>query len=268
MKLLFLVFPIISILLDIDFAVAQTDTIQYEGVKVILQKEHKKNNTCFLFSMGYQLPAWYRVPMIPENSKDMKINGNMKVKVPGWFAGLGIIKTTRTNFEIGILLDYFKSTIPIAYAGQRSTSEWVYEQSGNETSFTDVFEKDIFRISEVISIRATVRYKVPIGKCQIWGGISPGTFAGSIHFSENRKSEPFGTYRETSLGLTFQAGFDYIIKNNKGDDILSLTLFSDLSGPKIEESIISLFEPSWKFINSEGNYAVNPVRLGLSIGIL
>lgn len=251
-----------------DYLFAQADTLKFDGVEVIVPSTgKKKNNTYFLISSGYQLPSCYRVPMIPEISHNMEVRDNMYVKVPGWFAGIGIVKRTRSRFEFGILANYYETSIPVAKSGQRSTSNWVYEQSGNGSYFTEVFENDVDRISEVFSFHATVRYKIPAGKFQFWAGLSPGTFSSKINFSDKQSTIPHGIYRETSLGLKFETGIDFMIKNRTGREVLLFTIFSDFYGPGIEEKMISLFNSGWKFINTEGNNVVNPVRLGFSLGI-
>ncbi len=262
---------LLSILLQLvimcnNSAMAQADTIKYEGVKVIVPTNEKieKDNTYFFISGGYQIPAWYRVPMIPEFPVNMVVDGNMNVKASGWFAGAGLMKRTRTRFEVGITADFFKTIIPVAYGGQRSTSDWVLEQSGVLT--TDVIENNINRMGEVISIRATVRYKIPIGKFRVWGGVSPGTFSSKIYFQQDGKAEPLGNYRQTLLGLNYQAGVDLAVKNKKGKNLMLFTFFSDFAGPMVEERMISLFKPGWEFLNTKGNFIMNPVRLGFAVG--
>jgi len=248
--------------------IAQADTLKYADVKVIVPSIKKKPRTSyFLFSAGYQVPAKYKLPMIPENPYNIDVTGDLNVKVPGWFAGIGLMKRTRSRFEAGLLVDYYRASTPVAYAGQRSTSDWVYERSGSTNYFTDVFENNIDRVSEVFTVRATVRYKLPLGNFRIWGGLAPGTFASNIRFMEEGNSEPLGRYMDTSLGLNYQAGMDYMIKNQKGKDKAAFSLFADFSGPKVEESFISLFRPGWIFKNTEGNYVINPFRVGFCVGL-
>jgi hypothetical protein len=253
------------LLFPVNQAIGQVDSTKFKGVKITVPSKEKKNNTYFILAGGYQNPSWYRVPMIPENHSNLTIKGNMNVKVPGWFAGFGFMKKTRTPFEVGLLVDFYKTSIPVAYSGQNSTSDWLMMvQSGNPNYLS---ANDIDRISEVYSFKASIRYKISLAKTQFWCGLAPGTFSSKVWFKEINNNEPAATYRETSLGLTYQAGINFLIKNSKGKDIFSFTFFSDFSSPKIEEKMISLFEPGWKFMNSEGNYAINPVRLGFAIGI-
>ncbi len=258
---------LIITMFPVNYIFSQADTVKLDGVKVIIpSKEKKKKSSYFIISGGYQLPAWYRVPMIPEYPQNMIIDGNMDVKVPGKFAGIGIMKKSKSRFEFGILANYYETSIPIAMAGQRSTSDWVYEQSGSYT--TDFYTLDIDRISEVFSIRATVRYKIPAGKLQFWGGVSPGTYSSKIEFTDENTIEVFRVFRETSLGVNLETGMDFLVKNKKGKEILMFTLFSDISGPRIEENMNNLFKTTWKFENTDGNNVVNPIRLGFAIGIL
>jgi hypothetical protein len=257
---------ILTFLMFVNQLFAQTDTSVVVGVKVKVPSKEKKNTSYIFLTGGYQNPAWYRVPVIPEFPVNMEIKGD-KVRVPGWFAGIGIMKKTRTKFEVGILADFYKSTIPVAFSGQRSTGDWVLEQSANTTAFTDVFSSDINRVSEVIAIRASIRYKIPAGNFQFWGGIAPGTFSSKVYFSESGFNDALKTYVQTSAGLSFQAGVNLIVKNAQGKDMLRFSFYSDFSSPKIEEKMIGLFKPSWKFINSDGNYAISPVRFGFAIGI-
>lgn len=245
---------------------AQYDTIVHEGVKVIVPLKEKKSNSYLFICGGAQLPAWTKVPMTPEDPKNMILNGRMSVKSAGWFAGIGILKKTKSNFEIGLLGDYYRSSIPVAFSGQRSVSEWVFVQSDSSSLYTDVFANDINRVSEVLSFRASIRYKIPIGKLQLWGGIAPGTFSSRIYFDEKGSGTP-KEYRETRFGMSYQAGFSFQTKDSKGADMLRFTFFADFSGPKVEERFISLFKPGWKFINTDKNYIVNPVRIGLAVGI-
>jgi hypothetical protein len=241
--------------------------MKLDGVKVIIpSKEKKKKSSYFIVSAGYQLPSWYRVPMTQEYPHNMITDGSMNVKVPGKFAGIGIMKKTKSHFEFGILGNYYETNIPIARKGQKSTSDWVYEQSGSYK--TDFDTLDIDRISEVFSIRATVRYKIPAGKFQFWGGIAPGTYSSKIEFTDENTTEVFRVFRETSLGVNFEAGMDFLIKNKKGKEILMFTLFSDILGPRIEENMNNLFKTTWTFENPDGNNVVNPIRLGFAIGIL
>jgi len=247
--------------------IAQVDSMKFDGIKIVVPSKEKAGNTYFFISTGYQFPSWCRVPMIPENARHMNIKGDMNVKVPGWFAGIGIIKKTKTHFEAGLLVDFYTTSIPVAYSGQRSTSEWVYAQNNYLSYFTQIFDNSIHRKSEVISFRASIRYKLPLGRFQFWGGLAPGTFSSTIKYSEENNNEPIKTYRVTTIGLNFQAGIDLIKKNKKGNDMLRFTIFSDFFSPEIEEKMISLFNPGWNFINSEGNYVINPFRLGFALGI-
>ena len=177
------------LLVPVNHTIAQVDSMKFAGIKITVPPKDKNNNSYLFMTIGYQFPSWYRVPMIPENAADMKIRGNMNVKVPGWFAGIGIMKKTGSHFEAGLLVDFYKSSITVAEAGQRSTSDWVYEQSNNLSYYTEVFENNIDRISEVISFRASIRYKLPLGKFQFWGGIAPGTFSSTINYSENHNND-------------------------------------------------------------------------------
>lgn len=265
----FLLFIITLFFLSVAVnADAQGDTLKYEGVKVIVPpKEVNTGNTYFIFSGGYQLPSWYRVPMIPVNQGNVQYRGNIEAKVPGWFTGIGVIKRTRSNFEVGILADYFQNTIPVALSGESSTSEWVFEQPGSTSNITEVFLYDIDRINQVISVRATIRYKIPLGKFQVWGGLAPGTFSTKIYFAESNRNESSHEYLETFLGLSYQAGIDLLIKNKEGENMFKIGILSDFSGPRVEEKFISLFYPGWIYSNKEGNNVVNPVRLGLVVGL-
>jgi hypothetical protein len=269
MRKLYLIFSIFTLFIfPLHNAAAQSDSGEIKGIKIIVPSKEKKNNSYFFISGGYQFASWYKVPMVPENHTGLTTKGHMDVKVPGWFCGIGIMKKTRSNFEVGILADFYRTIIPLAYSGQRSTSDWVFEQTGNVSYFTDVFENDINRISEVYSFRAAVRYKVPIGKFQIWGGLAPGTYASKIYFVEKNSNGAAKEFRETSLGLSYQAGINFVVKNARGKDMLRFTLYSDFGSPGIEEKMISLFNhPTWNYSNSEGNSVINPVRLGFAIGI-
>ena len=263
-----LITSILILLFQVHLIFAQADTMKFEGVKVIVpQSDKKKNNTCFIFSSGYQLAAWYKVPMIPEFPHNMVIDGNMKVKTPGWFAGFGIMKRTRSRFEYGILANYYVTTIPVARLGQRSTSQWVYENTDSVSYFTSLFEYDVNRVCKVISVRASFRYKIPAGKINFWGGVSPGTYSSIIEYTDEKTPKPFRTKRITSLGVNFEAGIDFPFQNKKGNELFMLSFFCDFSGPMIDDSMNNLFKPGWKYINTEKNYVVNPVRLGFAIGI-
>jgi hypothetical protein len=239
---------------------AQEDSKDVDGITIIVEEKDKSKNSYIFISAGYQAPAWIRVPMTPENSPDIHKQGNMKVKVPGWFTGFGIIKKTKSRFEAGLLADYYKSQIPVAYSGQRSTSDWVYDQNFNTGYFTQVFEDDILRVNETLSFRGVIRYKIPVHNFSFWGGLTGGTFSSRISFNEQK-------YVVTSLGATGQAGIDLNIKDSMDKDLFSISIFSDFAGPKIHENMISLFNPNWMYVNSDGNYSVNPFRIGVSVGI-
>ena len=239
---------------------AQEDSKNIDGITIIVEEKDKSKNSYIFISGGYQAPAWIRVPMTPENSPDIHKQGNMKVQVPGWFTGFGIIKKTKSRFEAGLLADYYKSCIPVAYSGQRSTSDWVYEQNFNTGYFTQVFEDDILRVNETLSFRGVIRYKIPVPNFSFWGGLTGGTFSSKISFNE-------ASYVETSLGASLQAGIDFNIKDAMEKDLFSISLFSDFLSPKIHENMISLFNPNWMYVNSDGNYSVNPFRIGVSVGI-
>jgi len=246
---------------------SQTDSSVVVGVKVKVPSKEKKSNSSIFVTGGYQNPAWYRVPVLPEFPLNMEIDGD-KVRVPGWFAGIGVLKKTKSNFEVGLLADFFKTTIPIAISGQRGKSDWVFEQSANISDVTDfAFTTDLNRVSEVIAIRATVRYKIPVGNFQFWGGVAPGTFSSKVYFSQGGFNESIKTYMQTSAGLTFQAGINLMVKNSVGKDLMRFSFYSDFSSPLIEEKLIGLFKPTWKFINTDKNYAISPVRFGFAVGI-
>ncbi len=244
---------------------AQDEPISMKGIEVIIDKTGKTKNSYIFITTGYQFPAWTMVPMTPENSPELYKRSDMEVHIPGWFAGIGIIKKTQSRFEAGLLADYFKSTVPVAYSGQRSTSEWVYEQNNKLDYFTEVSENDINRVNEVLSFRGTIRYKIPFKFFSIWGGLTGGTFSNTVSFPGNTISpEP---YRELSLGLTYQAGFDFLLKDSKARELINFTIYTDLSGPRIEEKIINLNSAGWRYINKEGNNAINPIRAGFALGL-
>jgi hypothetical protein len=254
-------------ILPVNYVTAQVEVKKNSAVKIKVPSKEKKNTSYYFFTIGHQYPTWYNVPMIPQYPVNMVYSGKMKVQVPGWYAGIGIMKKTRTNFEVGLLGDFYKTTIPVALAGQRSTSEWVSEKRGGVSAFTDTFVNDVSRISEVYSIRASIRYKIPVGIFQFWGGIAPGTFSSKIYFAEETKSEPLKIFTATSIGLTYQAGLSLVFKNSKGKDMLRFGFYADFSSPKIEEKIISLFKPGWNYFNTAGNYVINPIRFGFTVGV-
>lgn len=245
---------------------AQKDTSSIVGIKIKVPEKSKKNNSYIFITGGFQNPVFYKLPVIPEFPVNMVLDGN-SAKASGWFAGFGIMKKGKSNFEVGILGDFYKTTIPVAIEGQRSTGDWVYEQTANTSYFTDVFLTDINRVSEVISIRAAVRYKIPVGKIHFWGGIAPGTFSSKVYFSEGGYDKALKATMQTTAGITFQTGVNFVVRNKIGKDILRFTFYSDFVSPKIEEKVVGLFKPSWIYNNREKNYAISPIRFGFAIGI-
>ncbi len=258
-----------SCVLAIPFSsvLSQQDTLKTTDITIIIPGKRQKIDSYIYLTGGYQVPAWIRVPMLPENFSGTKKEGNMEVKVPGWTTGIGIMKKIKKNFELGILMDFYRSTIPVAYSGQRSSSSWVYDMNQDSSYYTQVFSGNINRLSDVFSFRTTFRFKIPAENFCFWGGICAGNFSGSITYSEKNVNDPLRSFRQNEFGLTFQTGIDYISKNKKGKDLMNYTLFLDCSGPRIEENFISLFNTGWKYNNSKGNYMINPFRIGLAIGL-
>jgi hypothetical protein len=247
---------------------SQADTVKYNDIKVIVPKpEKKKSTTCLLLSGGYQVPEFYNVPMVPVTPGDLKVKGDMQAEASGWFAGAALIKRTGSHFEAGIEGSFFRSSVPVAFAGEQSKSAWVFQNNGND-SLTGIFNYEIDRTGDAIVIRALIRYKIPVGNFRIWIGAAPGTFSSKVYFLDKGSMKPSGsTFRATSPGVSFQAGLDYVIKNQRDENVLLFSMFSDFSGPRINESMFSLFnKPNWRYSNQEGNYVVNPFRIGFAIG--
>ncbi|MCB8995566.1 MAG: hypothetical protein H6538_08155 [Bacteroidales bacterium] len=245
---------------------SQAETDNDIGVTVKVPVKEKKSNSYIALTGGYMTPAWYRVPMTAEFPGSMLLKNSMEAKAEGWFAGIRIMKKSKSHFAAGITASYYYSTIPVGFAGMRSGSDWVMEQSGGVSFYTDPLPNDINRVSEVIVIRALVKYNIPFGKFQFWVGLAPGTFSSNIHFTEANQSQDLGSFRATSLGITTQTGLDYLIKNDEGKEKMRFSIFADFGTPRVEEKFISLIKPGWRFINSEGNYVINPLRIGLAIG--
>ena len=260
---LFIIFPGIF-LLNLNNLYSQADTIKHEDVRLIIPVKDKRNaNTYLMLSGGYQIPSWFAVPMIPLNQADLKVNAKGDVKASGWFAGIGLMKRAKSNFEYGFMADFYKTSIPVAYAGQNSSSDWVLSNTGGTPYSSPI---DIYRYSEVFAFRATVRYIIPAGNFQFWGGVAPGTFSSKVYYSENRNSNPLASYLVTDLGINFQAGMDFRIKNHRGEDMMKFGIFTDLTGPRLEESYLHLFNPGWRYNNSRGNSVLNPFRIGFVVG--
>lgn len=245
---------------------AQVDSMKTEGIKIVIPATDKTGNTYFFITTGYMFPSWCRVPMIPENPGSMKIRGSMNVKVPGWFAGIGLLKKAGSHIEAGLLADIYQSRIPVARPGQRSTSDWVYLQNNKSNFYTDIFDHSVYRKSTVISIRASIRYKIPVGKFRFWAGLAPGTFSSVINYSGEDGAGSSETYTETSLGLNFQTGIDFYKKDKQGKDKLRFTIFSDFFSPKIEERMFNLFNPGWNYFSADDMNAIHPFRLGFALG--
>jgi len=258
-----------SLILIISFyagdMLAQYDTSVVSGVTIKVPVKEKKKNSYIFLTGGFQNPTWYKVPVIPEFPVNMVIKGS-SVKASGWFAGFGIMKKSKKHFEVGLLADFYKTTIPVAYSGQRATGEWVTTQTPDSSSFTDVFTTDMKRVSEVISLRASVRYKIPVGKIQFWGGIAPGTYSCKVYFPEGAFDKSQKTYVQTTAGISFQTGINFIVRDKLGKDMLRFTFYSDFSSPKIEEKMAGLIKPDWIYKNTDRNYAISPVRFGFAIG--
>lgn len=238
-----------------------------KGITVIVPSKEKVKKTYFTFAGGYQIPSIVNVPMVPENAPDLVKESDMEVVIPGFFAQLGIIKKTKSNFEIGLLSGYYSNSVHVALKGQRSTSDWVLEESGNTDRFTDIFDEDVLRTSNVVAIRAAIKYNYSIQNVNVWIGITGGTYSSAIDFSNNNGSNSYGASHLTALGLSYLLGIDLIKENEEGDDVFGISIFTDISSPVIYDKYISLFNPGWIYDNPAGNHSVNPSRVGLSFNI-
>jgi len=265
-KIFFLLFIVLFTIIGSSHLYAQKDSSIVSGIKIKVPEKGKKNNSYIFITGGFQNPVFYKLPVIPEFPINMVLDG-YSAKASGWFAGFGIMKKGKSNFEVGILADFYKTTIPVAFEGQRAKGDWVFEQTANTSYFTDTFLTDMNRVSEVIAIRAAVRYKIPVGKIHFWGGVAPGTFSSKVYFSEGGFDQAHKTSIQTTAGITFQTGVNFVVRNKIGKDILRFTFYSDFVSPKIEEKIVGLFKPSWIYRNTDRNFAISPIRFGFAIGI-
>lgn len=261
---------ILSIVIALSFFLksnAQQEIKAGNGITVIVPSREKVKTSYFTFAGGYQIPSIVNVPMVPENAPDLVKESDMEVVIPGWFAQIGINKKTRSNFELGLLAGFYSNSVHVALDGQRSTSDWVYEESGNTDRFTEVFDEDVVRTSNVMTVKALIKYKYNIQNINLWIGLTGGTFSSAIDYSGSNGSNTYGTSHLTALGLSYLAGIDIIKKNNEGEDVFGITIFSDISSPMIYDKYISLFKPGWIYDNPSGNYSINPFRVGLSLNI-
>ncbi len=254
---------ILGVLTSVLFA--QQDSSVISGVEIIPTRTFKKTPTNFYFSGGIQNKTWYKVPMVPESIDPTILRNGNELSGKGWFAGIGASKPTDLHLEFGLMLNFYSSSVPVALEGQRSTSDWVYEMSGNE--FTDEYTYNIDRVNNVYSIRTFARYNLNFKPMNFWVAVFVGTFSSAINYKAQGQSEALGNFNHTSLGANGQAGLDYIINDEAGNAKYSITVFADFLSPKMSETIFSIFQNSWYYNTGAENYVVSPVRFGLMLGL-
>jgi len=244
--------------------VAQVDSTIVSGIEVITPVKVKGTRTNFYLSGGLQSKGWFAVPMVPESiDPELLRNGN-ELAASGWFAGIGASKPTDLHLEFGIMLNYFSSSVPIAFEGERSTGDWVLEQSGS--LYTDPFAYQVDRINNVFSIRTFARYNVNFKPFNYWVALYAGTFSSSITYKGVGQEVPEGTFNTTSLGVNGQTGLDFIVYDKMGRARFSISLFADFMSPLVSESIFSLIEDNWVYRPGEKTNAISPLRFGLMLG--
>ncbi len=131
----------------------------------------------------------------------------------------------------------------------------------------DPFEVNHRRVSEVYVIRATLRLKAPLGPVKLWVGITGGSYTSTVRFTEREEVNFFNSSSKTLIALSYQTGLDLMIRAKQKDDVLSITLFADFAGPKMEESMYDVIVQGWDFSVPEGNRVISPVRFGIAVGI-
>jgi len=261
MKRICLVFAVFFALGEIS---AQVDTSVVSGVEVIVSKKTRNIRTNFYFSGGLQGKTWYAVPMVSENTDPAILRNGNELPATGWFAGIGASKPTSLHLEIGIMLNYYSSSVPVAVAGERSTSDWILDMTGSY--FTEPYTYGINRINNVFSVRTFLRYNINFRPFNYWVAVHAGTYSSTITYKGEGQESYEGTYNHTSLGVNGQTGLDFLIRDSMGRDKVSLTIFAEFISPRISESVFNLFQTNWLYY-SENNYAIAPLRFGAMIGI-
>jgi hypothetical protein len=251
--------------LSFSFTHAQESTRSYEDIIIKDPYKPKPRSTYFSFSGGTQVPFWTNVPMSPTDSPDIRKKSNMEVEASGWFAGISIIKKTKSRFEAGLDFSYHRSSVPVAYRDKASVSEWVFEQNNSSSALTPPFNHDINRLNEVYSIRALCRYRIPIKNFKTWAGISGGTYSSNIYYGTDETKDQYAEFPDVSLCLGFQLGTGIVFKNKSGEEKVGLNIFGDFNSPVVNEKMISLFYPGWNYVNEEGSRTTSPARIGVSI---
>ncbi|MFZ5939391.1 MAG: hypothetical protein ACOYXB_02350 [Bacteroidota bacterium] len=244
---------------------AQVDSTVVIGVEVVAPRKEKASRTNFYLSGGMQYKTWYSVPMVPENIDATVLRNGNELVTPGWFISAGASKPTDLHLEFGIWLSYFQSSVPVAFAGQRSTGDWVLEQTGS--LYTDPYAYNVDRINNVYAIRIFSRYNFNFSPFNYWIAVYAGTYSSNIIYQGEGQSDPEGSYNHTSLGVNGQTGLDYVISDELGRARFSFTLFAEFLSPRVSESIFGLFENNWYYISDADNYVVSPIRFGVMIGI-
>jgi hypothetical protein len=244
---------------------AQETNRSYEDIIIKDPYKPKPRTTYFSLAGGSQLPFWTNVPMTPLESPEIRKKSEMEVETSGWFAGLSIIKKTKSRFEAGLDLSYYRSSVPVAYKGKPSVSDWVHQQN-NYTSFSTLpFDKNISKLMEVYTIKALCRYNIPLNYFKTWAGISGGTYSSNIYYGTDESKDRYGTFPNVSLGLGFQVGAGILLKNKIGEEKIALNIFGDFNSPAIKEKFFNLFYSGWYYDNIEGSPTISTARIGLSI---
>ncbi len=245
---------------------AQSDSTVISGIEIIPPVKMKGTRTNIYFSGGLQNSAWYKVPMVPVSLAPEMVRYGDEVVGQGWFVGLGASKPTDLHLEFGIMLNYFYSSVPVAYNGENSTSAWILEQTGT-TSISGPYPYSINRQNSVYSIRTFARYNVNFKPMNFWIAGFAGTFSSSIKYTGEGQTEDEGTFNATSLGVNFQTGIDLGFYDKMGRLRSSLTLFADFLSPHISESIFGLFEDNWLYKPEDKTIVISPVRFGVMLGL-
>ncbi len=240
------------------------------GVEVIIQDQREKVlNNYFFIHAGYQNPYWVTVPMVPETIKpeNFREGEQLETLASGYFLGAGIMNKTQKFLEVGLMGDYYYSTAALTRSGQRSMGPWVRLQTTDNSYYTDPFDTDHNRVSEIIIIRATARLKLPLGPVNLWAGIAAGTYTSTLRLTNREDMSIFNSARATLVAPSYQGGIDILFKDSQKRERVSITFFAEFHSPTMEENFYDTVIEGWSFYLPDGNKVISPFRTGVSLGI-
>ncbi len=214
------------------------------------------------FGRETSMPCW------PETSSFNYGMGGAPVTGYGFGVGMDYRPMKNLAFFFDITAHSWK--FQVAEEGSHSEGDWVFEQTDYSTRFTGEFNKDVWFFMNTTQARLGARYIFPVNeKVEPWFGIGYGFSTWTGNFLTADKKSTYGNDTGTGVSLSYLAGIDFYIGEERGvGSGFLLTLFIDVGSPVAKPiEINDLFYDGWTWESTAGEHAILPYRIGLAFSL-